>query len=513
MRYTLVPAGACAHRGLCETPAMSAPVYESSAGRLARSIREGHLTSSEVVEAHIDRIRRVNPVINAVVEERFDEALKEATVADERTRSSDPEELPPLHGVPCTVKEVFAFPGMRQTAGMVARRDHVASEEATAVTRLREAGAIIMGTTNVSELCMWMETTNKVYGRTRNAYDPARIAGGSSGGEGAIVGAGASPFGLGADIGGSIRMPSFFNGVFGHKATGGLVPGTGQFPSPENEALRYNCTGPIARRAEDLMPLLRILAGPDGVDTACHEQELGDPASVDVSGLRVVDVRGNGFRRISPELDAAQERAAQGLASIGCDVRRARIASLKRSLDMWAAMMADAADTTFADHLYGDTAHRPVRELGRLALRRSDHTLPAVALTILERAADRMPKRTQHFVEQGRALADEIEDFVGDHGVMLFPSYTSVAPKHNAPLFPPVNWVYTAVFNIAQVPVTQVPLGLNDQGLPLGVQVVGARGQDHLTIATALKLEKLFGGWRMPPFLSGDQALVAEEVP
>lgn len=491
---------------------MSRHIFEASATELAREIREGRLTSVDVVEGHIERIRRVNPVINAVVEDRFEDALKEAVLADEATRSSAPEDLPRFHGVPCTIKEVFAFPGMRQTAGMVSRRDHVSSKEATAVTRLRQAGAIVMATTNVSELCMWMETTNKVYGRTRNPYDPERIAGGSSGGEGAIVGAGASPFGLGADIGGSIRMPSFFNGVFGHKATGGLVPGTGQFPSPENEALRYNCTGPIARRAEDLMPLLRVLAGPDGIDAGCFAQELGDPAAVEISKMRVVDVRGNGFRRISSELDAVQASAAAALESRGADVRRARIESLKKSLDMWAAMMSDAAETTFADHLYGDIPHTPVRELGRLAVRRSDHTLPAVALTILERLAERMPKRTQRFVEQGRAVAAEIEDFLGDHGVMLYPSYTSVAPKHNAPLFAPINWVYTAVFNIAQVPATQVPLGLNGDGLPLGVQVVGATGQDHLTIAVALELEKLFGGWRMPPGLSGDQALVAQKV-
>lgn len=491
---------------------MEPELLTKSATELARLIRRGEVTSRVVVETHIDRIRCVNPVVNAVVEDRFDEALKESDLADERMKSPDAGDLPPFHGVPCTIKEVFGIPGMRQTSGMVSRRDYVASEEAVAVARLREAGAIVMGTTNVSELCMWMETTNKVYGRTRNPYDPKRIAGGSSGGEGAIVGSGASPFGLGADIGGSIRMPSFFNGVFGHKATGGLVPGTGQYPSPENEALRYNCTGPIVRRAEDLMPLLRVLAGPDGIDTGCYAQELGDPDGVDLSKTRVVDVRGNGFRRVSPELDAAQERAARALEGRGADVRRARIASLKRSLDMWAALMSDAAETTFAQHLYGDQPHRSFRELGRLALRRSNYTLPAVALTILERAASRMTKRTQRFVEQGRSLTAEIEDLLGEQGVMLFPSYTSVAPKHNAPLFPPINWVYTAVFNIAQLPVTQVPLGLNAQGLPLGVQVVGARGQDHVTIAVACELEKLFGGWRMPPSSVGDQALVAQQV-
>lgn len=496
---------------------MTDHLLRASATELARSIRFREVTSRTVVKAHIERIRRVNPAINAVVEDRFTDALEESDKADELIRASETDRegtqrLPPFHGVPCTIKEVFAIPGMRQTAGMVARRDHVATVEAPTVTRLRQAGAIVMGTTNVSELCMWMETTNKVYGRTRNPYDLRRIVGGSSGGEGAIVGAGGSPFGLGSDVGGSIRMPAFFNGVFGHKPSGGLVPGTGQFPLPENAALRYLTTGPIARRAEDLMPLLRVLAGPDGSDSGCCEQHLGDPSTVEVATMRIVDVRGNGFRRVSAELDRTQERAARALEGRGADVRRARVESLKRSLDMWAAMMSEAADTTFAQHLWGDVPQSAVKELARLALGRSDHTLPAVGLTLLERAVSLLPGRTRRFVEQGRALAEEIEDLLGDHGVMLYPSYTSVAPKHNAPLFPPVNWVYTAVFNIAEMPVTQVPLGLTDAGLPVGVQVVGARGQDHLTIAVALELERLFGGWQMPQLPGRDRALVAQRA-
>ncbi|MDP9068136.1 MAG: amidase [Actinomycetota bacterium] len=487
-------------------------MFTWSASKIAASIRSGEMTSRAVVHAHIERIRAVNPVLNAVVEERFEDALKEADAADEQVASSGPEDLPPLHGVPCTVKEVFAVPGMRQTSGIVGRRDFVATEEATAVTRLRAAGAIVMGTTNVSELCMWMETSNKLYGRTNNPYDPTRIVGGSSGGEGAIVAAGASPFGLGSDIGGSIRMPAFFNGVFGHKPTGGLVPGTGQYPLAENDALRYLCTGPIARRAEDLMPLLRILAGPDGIDTGCYDQKLGNPASVDIEGLKVVDVRGNGFRRVSAELGEAQERAAHALSGSGADVSRALIPSLKRSLDIWGSMMSDAADTSFAELLGDGRRLRPLRELGRLVVGRSEHTFPAIGLTVLERLGDLSPNRTQRFVEKGKALADELEDFIGDRGVMLYPSYTQVAPKHNRPLFPPVNWVYTAIFNIAEMPVTQVPLGLNADGLPLGIQVAAARGNDHLTIAGALELEHAFGGWRMPPRLARDEALVPQQV-
>lgn len=466
--------------------------------RLAAAIRSGATTSRSVVEAHVERIRRVNPVLNAMVEDRFDDALREADAADAVVASGGSGALSPFHGVPCTIKEIFAFPGMRQTGGLFSRRGCVAGEEATAVARLRKAGAVVMGTTNVSELCMWMETSNKIYGRTNNPYDRTRIAGGSSGGEGAIVGAGGSPFGLGSDIGGSIRMPAFFNGVFGHKPTGGLVPGTGQFPLAENDALRYLCTGPLARRAEDLMPLLRILAGPDGVDQGAYEQPLGDPGEVDVSALRVVDVRGNGFRAVSRDLQDAQGRAAVALAEHGADVRRVRIDSLKKSLEMWAAMMGDAADTSFAELLGDGRRVNAGRELARLAARRSKHTLPAVGLALLERAGDLFPERAERSVAAGKRMAEELEEFIGD-GVMLYPSHTSVAPRHNRPLLIPVNWVYTAIFNVAELPVTQVPLGLDDEGLPIGVQVAASRGNDHVCIAVAMELERIFGGWRMPP--------------
>ncbi len=191
-------------------------ILAASGVALARAIRDRRVTSRAVVQAHVERARLVNPALNAIVRDRYDAALHEAAVADEKTSSTHRDDLPPLHGVPCTIKEAFAFEGMPNSAGLWARRDVVATKDATAVARLRAAGAIPLGVTNISELCMWFESQNKVWGRTNNAYDRTRTAGGSSGGEGAIVGAGASPIGLGSDVGGSIRMPSFFYGVFGH---------------------------------------------------------------------------------------------------------------------------------------------------------------------------------------------------------------------------------------------------------------------------------------------------------
>ena len=230
---------------------------ERSASDLARAIRGGEVSSREVVRAHVDRLRAVQPRLNAVAADRFEAALAEAEAADNSIAAAgEHEALPPLLGVPCTIKESIALAGMPNCAGLLSRRDHRAAETAPAARRLFDAGAIPLAVTNTPELCLAIETHNFVYGRTRNAYDPRRVAGGSSGGEGAAVGAGGSPIGLGSDIAGSIRLPAFFNGVFGHKCSAWLVPNTGHFPPVEGEVTRMFSLGPLARRAEDLMPVV-----------------------------------------------------------------------------------------------------------------------------------------------------------------------------------------------------------------------------------------------------------------
>src|ERR1700704_1843694 len=216
--------------------AAAGSLTERSALNLAAAIRTGKVSARDAVEAHIERLQAVQPRINAIAAERFGPAREEADAADRRVAEADDDEhLPPLLGVPCTVKESIALAGMPNCAGLLARRDHRATESAPTSARLLEAGAIPLGVTNTSEMTMWIESQNFVYGRTSNAYDPSRAAGGSSGGEGAAVGSGGSPIGLGSDIGGSIRIPAFFNGVFGHKATEWIVPNSGQFPTADGE--------------------------------------------------------------------------------------------------------------------------------------------------------------------------------------------------------------------------------------------------------------------------------------
>src|SRR3954454_9003083 len=201
-----------------------ASLTEWSAQQLADAIRDGDTNAREVVAAHIEVHQRAG--LNAVVADRYERARDEADEADRRIAAGE-HDLPPLMGVPFTVKESIALQGMPHCAGLAARAEHRASESATAVQRVLDAGAIPLGVTNISELTMWIEADNPVYGRTLNPYDRRRIVGGSSGGEGAAVGSGGSPFGIGTDIGGSIRFPAFCNGVFGHKCSPGVVPNTG----------------------------------------------------------------------------------------------------------------------------------------------------------------------------------------------------------------------------------------------------------------------------------------------
>ncbi|MFA6032566.1 MAG: amidase [Myxococcota bacterium] len=466
--------------------------------RLAQMIRDREVTSEEVTDAHIERIWKVNPSINAVVKDRFNEARAEAREADAKTKTTPVSKLPPFHGVPCTIKECFALTGMPNTAGLPSRKGLKVTQDAVGVDRLRKAGAIPMGVTNTSELCMWMESDNAVYGRTNNPYDTRRIVGGSSGGEGAIIATGGSPFGLGSDVGGSIRLPAFFNGVFGHKPSSHLVPNFGQWPIAHGPGLSYLTTGPIARRADDLWPLLKILAGPHPSDHACKPVRLGDPSTVNFKKLTVHMMEDNGAVSVSREMKLAVRRAAMALESRGATIRETRFKGLKYSFPIWSAMMATAGGPTFEEMMSDGTGLKLTHEAFKLALRSGHHTFPALALAGLERVTRRIQGSLDKWVKAGRDLKEELTHTIGPNGLMLFPPYSRTAPYHRVPYLLTLHWQYTAIFNVMEFPVTQVPMGLGRSGLPLGVQVIGIHGNDHTTIAAALELEKEFGGWQPP---------------
>ena len=245
--------------------------------------------------------------------------------------------------MPCTIKESFAVAGMPHTSGSLARRELIAERLGDRGRAPgRGAGAILLGVTNTSELTLWIESENRVWGRTNNAYDPARTAGGSSGGEGASIGSGFAPIGLGTDIGGSIRLPAFFNGVFGHKPSGALVPHTGHYPSPNERGSFLLGCGPLTRRAEDLMPFLRAIAGPDGIDRTVREVELGDPATVSIEGLRVVISDDATLLPVSLELRNARVHAARALREAGAEVVRVSLPAVRTVIQPYLNAMRES---------------------------------------------------------------------------------------------------------------------------------------------------------------------------
>jgi fatty acid amide hydrolase 2 len=475
---------------------------ERSAIALGDAIRRREVTASDVMEAHLAVLERAGAQLNAVVADRFEEARAEAQAIDQRIASSamrgQTVELPPLLGVPFTVKESIALEGMPNSAGVLARRDLRAPQSAAVVKRLLDAGAIPIGVTNTSELTLWIESDNPLYGRTNNPYDFTRTAGGSSGGEGAAVGSGGSVFGVGADIGGSIRIPALFCGVFGHKPTAGLVPNTGVWPSTAGEAQSMLAVGPLTRRAEDLFPLLKVMAGPDGWDTNTVEMELGDPSSVSLDGLLVTVVEDSSTRPMSRDLRDARERAVGALVAAGARIRRVSMPSWRGALlPFLAALQNTGTNATRINALLKEAGQQQTN-LWALLFGEGQHTLPT-RLTVLAEAIPTRGSVRDKLLARSGELAAELIEAIGD-GVLLHPAQLTAAPRHRRTYGRPWVTTPTSVFNLAGVPVTEVPLGLGSNGLPVGIQVAAAHRADHLSIAIAVELEAVFGGW-VPPEL------------
>jgi fatty acid amide hydrolase 2 len=487
---------------------MSQPeLLELPVVELAALIRARALSPLELVDAHVRRIEAVQPRLNALAAGRFEAARREACAAERALGTSHDEK--PLLGVPFTAKEMLAVAGMPLTFGCAGRRGRTADADATVVARLRAAGAIPLGVSNMPEWGMWYETYNEVYGRTNNPYDVARTPGGSSGGEGALVGAGASPLGIGSDIGGSVRMPAAFCGVYGHKPTHGLLPLTGHHPvyaAGSDAALPrrspFLSLGLLTRSARDLMPLLRIMAGPDGSDPNAEPLPLGDPQRVDWRGRRVLLLpapRIARARRTGPELQRAVRMAGRTLEAHGATIDEAPADLLRDAGDVWFAALQSVGGPGFTELLTAGAGMRLLPELAAALFGRSRYSWTALFFCIGERVGRRNERALQRALAQGRRVASAFASLTGDDGVLVAPVHPRTAPRHNAPVLAPFDFLYTAVFNALRVPATAVPAGFDARGLPLSVQVVARRGNDHLTIAAALALEAALPPWRPAP--------------
>lgn len=460
----------------------------TSALGLALLVKRKMVSPVELVDVFTRLIEAENPAINAVVAERFDLARREANIATETlAKTNAPDELPPLFGVPCTIKEGIAVEGMPNSAGVYARKDIRADRDAVVVRRLRDAGAIVLGVTNMAEGGMWLETDNRVYGRTANPWDTSRIPGGSSGGEAAILASGASPFGIGSDIGGSIRIPAAFCGIFGHKPSGKLVPNTGYWPDVPGALDEFLCTGPMTRSAEDLWPVLDVMSA---------GKLEGHPNDVDLRDVTVFPVEAFGSVDVRPEARRVVRRASVALQTRGARVAELRSRGFEKAFFIWSAMMEEEASGLEYTSVLGNGERiSVVKELLRHKRPDGRHTLQALIVAAVDMLAKRIPAPIATYTRAGKQLREDLEAELGPRGVLLCPPYTRAAPRHFEPLRTPFDFVCTAIFNSLGFPVTQVPAGFDTAGLPLGVQVAARRGSDALTIAVARALEVDLGGF------------------
>ncbi|XP_014775321.1 fatty-acid amide hydrolase 2 isoform X1 [Octopus bimaculoides] len=513
-RWTLLPIFNIIFNVLNSAPPVSVPPVTNplllkSATELSKMIRNKEVNCTEVLEAFIERSKLVNATINSICSNCYEVARQQALEVNQILEQDDipdeySEENAPFLGVPLSVKEAFALTGMPNTSGLVVRKNTIATKDAEVIANLRKSGVIPYVVTNISELCMWYESANNIYGRSCNPYDNRCIAGGSSGGEGCLIGSGASIIGVGSDIGGSIRIPSFFNGIFGHKPSSGIVSNDGQFPNASGQQKELLCVGPMCRYAEDLKPMLRIMAGENA-----KKLKLDEP--VDLKKLKIYymdhDEGGLFSSSVQPEMKKAIHKVANHFKKkYGIDAEPVRMSQMKYSFEIWCAKLSAKSEdhdplSTFCYFMTdGQYSINPVIEFLKWVVYQSDHTIPAIALALSEYLLDKLDTTAtdEMFLSFGDTLKKKMVNLLEENCVFLFPPHPRVAPYHNQPLTTPFDFSYTAIFNYLGFPVTQCPVGLSSEGLPLGVQVVGSDLADHVTIAVAQEIQAAFGGWVNP---------------
>ncbi|XP_075238348.1 fatty-acid amide hydrolase 2 isoform X2 [Lycorma delicatula] len=479
-------------------PSVKSNIITENAVSLAEKIRTKELSSETVLKTFIEQIKAVNPFLNSLVEERFEFALNEAREVDKYLSSTSLsiEELKtekPFLGVPFTCKESVAAKGMNFSLGLLSRKDIKATEDADIVEKVKASGAILLGMTNIPEINLWVESRNNVYGQTNNPYNLNRIVGGSSGGEACLLAACGTPLGLGTDIGGSIRMPAFYCGVFGHKPTAGLMSNRGVSFRTGNEKGTMVTGGPMTKYCVDIIPLLKIMLG-----NSSNFLQLD--AQVDLRTLNVMYVDEPGDILVSPvseEIKNTIKRAVNHLNSITQNSgQKVSFSGFRHCFKLWKHAMTKETDNFAFDLSNREKEVTLWTEVPRLLTGCTQFTLPPL-LRLVDLNVFK-PVNKNWAEEKTKELKNELLEVLGDNGILLFPSAPESAPYHYAPFFRPYNFAYWAIFNVLKFPVTQVPLGLDKRNLPIGVQVVAAPYKDHLCIAVARELEKAFGGWVSP---------------
>jgi Asp-tRNA(Asn)/Glu-tRNA(Gln) amidotransferase A subunit family amidase len=468
-------------------------LHFESASSMARMVAEKQISPLELIAAHLARIERLNPTLNAITYLDAEGALAQARAAEEAVGRG--EELGPLHGVPITIKSSIDVKGMKCECGSKLRQGHVSQRDATLVVKLREAGAIILGTTNVPDLLMAYESDNLLYGRTNSPWDLERTPGGSSGGESAAIAAGLSAAGFGSDGGGSVRVPAHFSGIYGLKPTPGVIPRTGHWPACLGPSAFLGLVGPMARSAEDLELLLRLTADTEYHDPNSAPVPVAPPSEAELLGARIGWFTDNGIVPVTPETEAAVGRAAKLLSGAGFSVEPYQPSGVETAHEVWWTLFGVAGATLVKPLAAGreDELHPVTREL--LAGDAESSAMTYEAFLGAWVARDRLRSKLLGQMETYRVLLSPVAAVPAfRHGERCWRVGDTDVPYSKA-------FSYSTIYNLLGNPAVAAPVGRSPDGMPIGVQIIGRPYEDALVVAVARKLEEAMGGWQAPPNL------------
>ena len=456
---------------------------------MAQQVLEKKISPVELADAHLAKIERLNPKLNAFVHVDHARVRREAQAAEAALMSG--QTVGPLHGLPISIKSSIDVAGLKTESGTRLRIGHVATADAPLVARLHSAGAIVLGVTNTPELLMAWETDNLLYGRTNSPWDLERTPGGSSGGEAAAIAAGMSAAGVGSDGGGSIRVPAHFSGICGLKPTPGRIPSTGHYPESGGPFALLGVVGPMARTVADLRTMFEVIQGPDVGDSCAAPVPVRRPGDAEIKKLRIGYFADDGRTPVTPETRAAVRTAAEALRSAGFQVEPFCPEGLEEARELWKKFFVKVAGMLIRPMFQGrDADQSPIL---RQFLQWSA-TEPELSGESLLDAWIRRDVLRARFLAQTPPI-------------LLCPAGALPAFRHGERSWQieekRVNyldaWSYTEWFNLLGNPAAVVPVSHSIEGLPIGVQIVGRPWGEEQVLAVAAVLERETAAWRVPP--------------
>ena len=465
-----------------------------SIAEISASTRSKKASPREIVESHLHRIETLQPQLNAFVHLDAYGARAQALAAE--ARISQNHAFGPLLGVPLTVKSCIDVAGWRCPAGSLLRKEYVPRADAPLVSRLKNAGAILLGNTNTPEFLMAYETNNLFTGRTANPWNLAYSSGGSSGGEAAAIASDCSMGGVGSDGGGSIRVPAHFCGICGLKPTPGRVPATGHFPSGAGAFGRIGVVGPMARTIADVRVLFEVMAGPDPGDAHSAPVPARSYSEKELLATRVGILQSPSLGNATPETRAAVDRSAKLLSDRGFFVEPFELSGLDRALELWwfffGRVIAHLLNTNLSGH---------------------KSQLSPMLREYLSNATSPTPISLDNFIQacaERDLLREKILRQMDRVPILLSPVSTAPAFRHGEGSYNPGTGYrdtmrFSQWLNLTGFPGASVPISLSNEGLPIGVQIIGRPFEDELVLSIAEALEHARGPWQRPPLDLGSR--------